>query len=36
MTKVITTVKDAMKLYGKEITKAWENGSIADTDKKKK
>lgn len=30
MNKVITTVTDAMKLYGKEITKAWENGSIVD------
>ncbi len=30
MTKVMTTITEAMKIYGKELTKAWENGTIVD------
>ncbi len=28
MNKVITSITDAMRMYGKEFTKAWENGIV--------
>ncbi|OKL35292.1 hypothetical protein BLL40_16215 [Domibacillus mangrovi] len=34
MSNIVTSITNAMKLYGKELTKAWENGSIMDKKKK--